>query len=200
MAVEEAQPRHLRFIPFFDLPVWRCVGVAVWRCGGVAVWRETGLPSDGPKVELPPSPVAIVSGDSAVPFQLAARSFSELVTIKAGADSFPVGRIRWVNVSNKVLMVQWGGAKARPFKIASGKSVMKPIVVGETFLRVGYLDGNGRVKEIWCNKVTVRGNQRVQCFFYKADPENGKKAVKLYFIPEAIPKLPDQVRKMEAGE
>jgi len=66
MAVEEAQPRHLRFIPFFDLPVW----------------RETGLPTDGPKVELPPSPVALVSGDSVVPFQLAARSFSELVTIK----------------------------------------------------------------------------------------------------------------------
>jgi len=114
----------------------------------------------------------------------------KMLLLKDDASAFPASTVRFVNVSDKVVIVQLGGKGKRPFGIAAGGSSHKPFESGVTLIRVGYLTADGSQKVIWQNQIKILSNQRVQCFFYKAVPSPGKDAVKFHYVTETIPKLP----------
>ena len=101
-------------------------------------------------------------------------------------SSFKSGEIRFVNVSDKTVLVKLG---KKAFGIAAGKTAKMPISEGKTPILVGYLEGQVQ-KEIWQNEIKVLSNQRVQCFFYKAQNPRSTGAVRFHFAPEPMPKLP----------
>ena len=105
-------------------------------------------------------------------------------------SSFKAGEIRFVNVSDKTVLVKLGRSA---FGIAPGKTASKPIKEGKTPILVGYLEGKAQ-KEIWQNEIKVLSNQRVQCFFYKAQNPKATGAVRFHFAPEPMPKLPKAPR------
>ncbi|MFT6861951.1 MAG: hypothetical protein ACJAVK_000504 [Akkermansiaceae bacterium] len=114
----------------------------------------------------------------------------KMLVLKDDPDAFPVGKIRFVNVSDKVVIVQLGGPSKRPFGIAPGATSLRPITQGVNLIKVGYQTAAGGQKQIWNNQIRVLANQRVQCFFYKALPEEGKDAVKFHYTPEPMPRVP----------
>lgn len=111
----------------------------------------------------------------------------QMLMLKDDAATFPKGTIRFVNISDKVVIVQLGDG-ARPFGIAAGGTSIKPVTQGVNQIKVGYQTANGGQKQIWQNQIRVLANQRVQCFFYKARPEKGKDAVKFHYLPEPLPR------------
>ena len=114
----------------------------------------------------------------------------KMLLLKDDASAFPSSKIRFVNVSDKVVIVQLGGPRKRPFGIAPGKTSIKDVELGVNLIKVGYQTAAGGQKQIWENQIKVATNQRVQCFFYKAIPEKGKAAVKFHYTPEPMPRLP----------
>lgn len=112
----------------------------------------------------------------------------KLLMLPDDAQSFPLGQMRFVNVSDLTVVVKMGDGKA--FGIAPGKVSMKPLEVGTTPIKVGYVPKEGGSKAIWQNNVKLRSGQRMQCFFYKAQGKNPRSAVKFHFAPERVPALP----------
>lgn len=114
-----------------------------------------------------------------------------LLMLNDDADSFPAGTIRFVNASNKVVIVQVGGERGPKFGVAAGKaSKVKPVKTGSNSIKIVYRDGKGGEREVWDNAIRVLANQRVQCFFYNSNLGKGKKAVNFLFLPEDLPVLP----------
>jgi hypothetical protein len=103
------------------------------------------------------------------------------------AASFPAGQMRFVNVSDKTVVIMIAGSP--PFGLAPGKVSMKPVKIGNNSIKVGYVPEGGGSKAIWENDVTVEQGQRVQCFFYKAQGKNPRDAVKFQSKPESAPAL-----------
>lgn len=112
----------------------------------------------------------------------------KMLLLRDDGDAFPAGQMRFVNVSDKTVVIQMAGVKA--FGVAPGKSSLKPIKVGNTAIKVGYLTEGGGSKAIWQNNVKVMRGQRVQCFFYKAQGKNPREAVKFHTSPESVPSPP----------
>jgi len=112
----------------------------------------------------------------------------QMLLLKDDAEAFPVGQMRFVNVSDKTVVVQIAGGK--PFGLAPGKLTMKPVEEGKTAIKVGYVTANGGQKMIWQNNVKTLKGQRVQCFFYKAQGAKPRSAVKFHSVPESVPSAP----------
>ena len=112
----------------------------------------------------------------------------QMLLLRDDADAFPVGKMRFVNVSDKTVVIQMAGVAA--FGVAPGKTSLKSIKVGDTAIKVGYMTADGGSKAIWQNNVKVQRGQRVQCFFYKAQGKNPREAVKFHTSPESVPSLP----------
>jgi|TARA_B110000914_G_scaffold192108_1_gene178991 hypothetical protein len=117
----------------------------------------------------------------------------KMLMLRDDADAFPVGRMRFVNVSDSVVIVQMAGTKA--FGLSPGKTALKPVKVGLTAIKVGYKTADGGSKAIWQNNVKVRRGERVQCFFYKAQGKKPREAVKFTTMPETLPSLPRAPRR-----
>ncbi|MEN8772871.1 MAG: hypothetical protein ABF379_03100 [Akkermansiaceae bacterium] len=114
----------------------------------------------------------------------------KMLLLKDDPSSFKAGEIRFVNVSDKTVLVKLGKTA---FGIAPGKTAIKPIKEGVNPILVGYLEGNTQ-KEIWENQIKVLSKQRVQCFFYKAQDAKATGAVRFYFAPEPMPRIPKAPR------
>lgn len=110
----------------------------------------------------------------------------KMLLLKDDPSALKPGEIRFVNVSDKTVLVKLG---TKAFGIPPGKTATKPIKEGRTPILVGYLDGKTQ-KEIWENQLKVLSNQRVQCFFYKAQNPRATGAVRFYFAPEPVPRVP----------
>lgn len=231
LAQNQEPPKHIRFIPLGELPVWE----EEFK-DGVRVQKKSAPGA------LPPSTVTYGGGgedEDAKNLRLSLRTFSDLATFPAASegvvlktggvsgkvwkksrmpastlslavlfrnnadmtwdkpellmlrddrDAFPVGQMRFVNVSDSVVIVQMAGSKA--FGLAPGKTAMKPVKVGSTGIKVGYKTADGGSKAIWQNNVKVRSGERVQCFFYKAQGKKPREAVKFVAKPETLPALP----------
>lgn len=120
----------------------------------------------------------------------------ELLLLKDDPSSFPAGKIRLVNVSQRNILVQIGNPNANPappiFGVRAGKETQKDLEVGVNQIRVGYIDRNGRQQWIWSNQVRLLRNQRLQTFFYQAQGENPRQEVLFHFVPEPLPRLPQR--------
>jgi len=143
----------------------------------------------------------VKSGMPSKPFSLgvlfrdnAAMSWDKpvMVMLPDDSSSFPAGKMRLVNTSDKVVIVQMAGQ--RPFGIAPGKISIKPVKVGDTPIKVGYQTADGGSKSIWQNVVKVGNGERVQCFFYKAQGKDPRNAVRFLSFPESLPKVPTRPR------
>ena len=110
----------------------------------------------------------------------------KMLLLKDDPSSFKAVQIRFVNVSDKTVLVKFGGGA---FGIAPGKTAIKSIKEGQNPILVGYLEGKTQ-KEIWENQIKVLSKQRVQCFFYKAQNPRATGAVRFYFAPEPMPRVP----------
>ena len=105
---------------------------------------------------------------------------------------FPLGSIRFVNVSHCSALVRFGNEKADV--IAPGKVLLKKLKQGNHPVLVGYLvPGKNNVREvIFQNELMMKPKQRIQAFFYQAQGKNPRKAVKFFHRGElyvAPPKL-----------
>ena len=104
-------------------------------------------------------------------------------------ESFPAGKIRFVNTSDKMIIVHFMGVKSKRFGIAPGKVSTKDVVKGPNLIHIAYRSSDGSARSIWKNNINVKANQRFQCFLYNAEPATkGKSEVALNYIPELISK------------
>lgn len=106
----------------------------------------------------------------------------KLMVLPEDPASFPSGQIRFVNTSPYEVAVKLGDEQ--PFAVAPGKSEYKTLKVGETLAVIAVKNAAGAFKRILNNNITMRPNQRVQAFFYKAQGDNPKQPVKLMIRPE----------------
>ena len=111
-----------------------------------------------------------------------------MVMLPDDSSSFPAGKMRFVNTSPYVVIVQIAGSA--PFGVAPGKVSTKPVKVGDNAIKVGYQTADGGSKAIWQNTVKVGQKERVQCFFYKAQGKNPRQAVRFLSFPETPPTAP----------
>lgn len=120
----------------------------------------------------------------------------KMLLLKDDEDAFSAGQMRFVNVSDRVIYVQMGEKKAgkRPlyFGVAAGRSSIKPVAVGSTFIKVTGNDPSreGTEELIFQSAIRVMAGQRVQSFFYKARPVKGVSGIMHYHLVEPVPKLP----------
>lgn len=118
----------------------------------------------------------------------------KMLLLKDDATSFPAGKIRLANVSDRMILVQIGDPEAKPtpkiFGVPAGQAVQKPLKVGKNQIRVGYLTARRTKQWIWQNEVVLQANQRLQTFFYKAQGKDPRQRVLFRFVPEPLPKLP----------
>ena len=113
---------------------------------------------------------------------------AQMLLLPDDASSFPAGQMRFVNVSDRTILVKMEGAA--DFGVAPGKTTLKPLKAGSTSIKVYYPVPGRQPKQIWQNDVKLQSGQRVQCFFYKAQDALGKKprsAVKFHYVPETAP-------------
>lgn len=118
-----------------------------------------------------------------------------ILLLKDDAESFPVGKIRFVNVSDKVIIVRMSGGKSKPFGIAPGGSSIRSVEEGLNEIEVGYQDVVGSSKLIWKNTIKVGVAERAQCFLFNAEPENSKTEATFLYFAEAVPKFPIQLKR-----
>jgi len=95
-------------------------------------------------------------------------------------STFPLGSIRFVNVSHCSALVRFGNEKADV--IAPGKVLLKKLRQGNHPVLVGYLvPGKNNVREvIFQNELMMKPKQRIQAFFYQAQGKNPRKTVKFF--------------------
>lgn len=112
-----------------------------------------------------------------------------LLLLDDGPITFPAGTVRFVNVSDRLVLVQIGETDAQSapkiFGIPTGKAVQKPLKPGKNQIRVGYLTAGKRKQWIWQNEVSLDESERGQAFFYKADGEDARPSVIFRYHLEA---------------
>jgi hypothetical protein len=111
----------------------------------------------------------------------------KILLLDDDARSFEAGEIRFVNVSDKIVLVKLG---AKHFGIGPERILVKPIGVGSHPVLLGYLDGQEQ-KLIWENQISVPEGQRVQCFFYNSGRPGVSRSVRSHIVTEPIPVLPE---------
>lgn len=65
-----------------------------------------------------------------------------------------------------------------------GESVVRPVVEGGNWVKVGYLPSGGGTKRIFEEEMTIRRGDRVQCFFHADLRDFPRDEVKFTFIVE----------------
>lgn len=120
----------------------------------------------------------------------------KMLLLKDDKSSFPSGKIRFANTSDRMVIIQIGDWRAsKPpqiFGIRPGTVSIKDLKVGNNQMRVGYTEAGGAKNWIWSNQIRILGNQRVQAFFYKAQNANGKppsQKVLFHYLPEPAPRF-----------
>lgn len=101
------------------------------------------------------------------------------------ASSFKVKNIRFVNVSENLVLIKLNDGKGKGVK--KGDSLIMPLKEGMNKIMVGYQAAGGKQVELWNNQIRVQSNQRVQCFFYKAQDARATGAVRFYYTQEPAP-------------
>ena len=126
----------------------------------------------------------------------------KILMLKDDAKSFPVGQIRFVNVSDRTITVSIEGYL--DFSIQPGQTVLKALkdegthtnskfiqpVDGRSFMRVSFKSSKNIEQEIYSNNLNINEDTRIQCFFYKSKGEGSSKEVRFSLIPETVPTLP----------
>ena len=107
--------------------------------------------------------------------------------------SFPLGSVRFVNVSPHTALVRFGTAKADMIK--PGEILIRKLKQGNNPVLVGYLDStkNNAREVIFDNAIVLNAKQRIQAFFYQAQSKNPKEKVKFFeqgefYVPPPKPK------------
>ena len=106
--------------------------------------------------------------------------------IKVVADdlaSFPLGTVRFVNVSQHTAVVNIEGSKTSQ-AVKPGGVLIKKLNAGNNAMLIGYRVGKNQPVAIYRNNFTLKPKQRIQAFFYKAQGENPRKAVNLFYRAE----------------
>ena len=115
----------------------------------------------------------------------------KMLLLKDDAASFPTGSIRFVNVSSKTVFFMFGAKGDTPLPemtgVAPGKSAIAKLKVGKNVITVGYVAEGGARKMIWGNQINVLKNERVQCFFYKAQNPKANGPVRFKHFNEVTP-------------
>lgn len=177
---EDAKNLRLSLRSFSDIATFPASSEAmILKTGGVAgkVWKQSKMPASTLSLGVLFRDNKDMTWDK-----------PQLMVLRDDRDAFPVGKMRFVNVSDSIVLVQMQGEKA--FGLAPGKTAMKSIKVGSTGIKVGYKTAEGGTKAIWQNNVKVRSGERVQCFFYKAQGKKPREAVKFVAKPETLPAIP----------
>lgn len=103
----------------------------------------------------------------------------QLKVLKEDLRSFPIGRIRFANVSDREVGVIIGNEKV--FLVKPGDVVLRPLKVGNTLVKIAVQNAAGAWKQIRDSEITMRERGRIQAFFYKAQTKDVKKTpVKFY--------------------
>ncbi len=142
--------------------------------------QTTWFSSPKPKASLS---LAVLSPDPATMLWNNPR----MLLLDDGPQSFKPGEIRFVNITDKAVLVKLG--KAGTFKLSPGKTITKSIQVGATPALLGYMNGKTPTS-IWENEIKVLSNQRVQCFFYKVRKPNQREEILSKIVQELVPQLP----------
>ncbi|MDA7882378.1 hypothetical protein N9A94_08750 [Akkermansiaceae bacterium] len=98
--------------------------------------------------------------------------------------SFPLGTVRFVNVSQYPALVKVGDEKS--VRINPGNHLIKTLKVGDTAMLVGYEPTKGGPEIIFKNNFNLKPKQRIQAFLYKAQGKNPRKEVRLFHHPESF--------------
>jgi len=103
----------------------------------------------------------------------------QLKVLPEDLRSFPLGHIRFANLSDRAVAVIVDGGKA--FSVKAGDVIRKPIKSGEVPLRIAVQNASGAWKTILQNSLTMTQKGRIQAFFYKAQTKDAKKAPVKFF-------------------
>ncbi len=128
----------------------------------------------------------------------------KLLLLEDDQTSFKPGEIRFVNISEKPLEIRLGAVPTDPTErikfefLSVGPGEFKVISIKEGLNRIGvsYLErgSEGGRRLVWDNQFRVLSNQRVNCFFYKAQDAKATGPVRYRYAPEPMPKLPKPPR------
>jgi hypothetical protein len=108
------------------------------------------------------------------------------------AEAFPVGRIRFVNTTEQVMLIKLG--KLNPFGLAPGAAGQKSMEVGKTSLKIGFLSSDKLAKTIWQNHVILGEKERIQCFFSKTRKKSSG-GIKFLHFRETAPEEKEAPKK-----
>ena len=131
----------------------------------------------------------------------------KILMLKDDARSFPVGEIRFVNASDRTVLVKIEGHP--PFGVKAGASSRKTLKdIGSfkggkfvkplderTFMKVGFRDSKNVDHELYSNNLNISKGTRIQCFFFKSKGEGSAKDVRFVLVPEEIPSVPRPPRR-----
>lgn len=109
----------------------------------------------------------------------------KILMLSDDAADFPLGNVRFVNVSSLKVIVQVG---KKPDVIAPGEVLIKPLRVGANPIVVGYYDRDGKIATIFKNEYRLVEGQRIQAFLFKGQGAEPRSEVKLVSFPEPIPR------------
>lgn len=131
----------------------------------------------------------------------------QILMLKDDAKSFPVGQIRFVNTSDRTVLVKLEGHS--PFGVKAGATSLKILkdigsFKGEKFVQplderaymeVGFRNSNNQARNLFSNNLNFREGERIQCFFYKSKGDGSSKELRYTLIPERVPTLPEPLRR-----
>ena len=124
----------------------------------------------------------------------------EILMLKDDARSFPSGQIRFVNVSDRTVLVAIEGHSR--FKLKAGATSLKSLkdigtfkggkfiqpTDGNAYIKLAFSDSKNKDQNLLDNTLSIRKGERIQCFFYKSKGKGAAKEVKYLIVPEKIPK------------
>lgn len=116
------------------------------------------------------------------------------LVIPDGAEGWPSGTLRIVNLYPISVRIVWNG---QPAMLPPGKSVLHPIQPGtEVPFQILVADATGALKRYYSGSVTQNPNERGLVTIYRADSENPRRPVKVLMLREpAAPPLPPKEKK-----
>ena len=112
-----------------------------------------------------------------------------ILVLKDDAETFPLNSVRFVNVSEEVILMQFAGKKGFGIMPGFSKVVPIPATKAQQNLKIGAKTSAG-MEMLFDNQIPAEKGRRLSYFFYKPQKKNPVKPVLYTVINEKLPVLP----------
>ncbi len=115
----------------------------------------------------------------------------KMLVLQDDARSFPVGYVRFINVSDVKMLVKLGeGEASRVLTVEPGKSKIEALSEESTLMKLGFRKGRSQDRTLFSNVLKLTRGHRANVYLFKAQGEKPRIPVVFSIDQETPPRPP----------